>query len=419
MNEITIIGAGMAGLMAGWQAAKQGKKVKIVAKGWGATHWLSGCIDIVGYYPVDGTEVVENPVAAVKQIITDNPQHPYGLVGLDDIEAMISALKDECAAAGYPLHGELHRNWLLPSAVGTLRPTCLAPEMMIAGDMRQNSPLLIVGFKQLMDFFPNVVSDNLNKQGITAAQAMVDLRVLRERSFINPVILAEMLEQPAVQKELANQIKPHLGQAERVGFPSVLGMDQAMTVKKELERLLGRPVFEIPSLTPSVPGMRLHHILTQAIVSAGGRIENGMEAIGAKKENGKVTAVYTSTAARPHPHRSQQYILATGGILGGGITTNSDGDVREVVFDLPVTAPLKQVDWFHQDFLDKRGHPIYQSGLSVNKQFQPLDDGGQPVYGNVFAIGTTLAHCEAIRERSFEGVALATGYALARQLGAT
>jgi anaerobic glycerol-3-phosphate dehydrogenase len=47
--------------------------------------------------------------------------------------------------------------------------------------------------------------------------------------------------------------------------------------------------------------------------------------------------------------------------------------------------------------------------LTVNEAFQPVNGDG-PVYDNVYAAGTTLSHCEVIRERSFEGVAVATGY---------
>jgi hypothetical protein len=36
------------------------------------------------------------------------------------------------------------------------------------------------------------------------------------------------------------------------------------------------------------------------------------------------------------------------------------------------------------------------------------------VYENVLAAGTTLAHAEVIRERSREGVALATGYGVGK-----
>jgi glycerol-3-phosphate dehydrogenase subunit B len=172
---------------------------------------------------------------------------------------------------------------------------------------------------------------------------------------------------------------------------------------------LGRPVFEIPSLPPSVPGIRLHQIFKQAIERQGSFVYDGMEALRAESENGRITAVFTEAAARPRRHRFEKYVLATGGILGGGIVTNIDGEAREVVFDLPVNAPDSRLNWFKRQFMDKEGHPIYRSGLTVNEQFQPMNGNG-PVYENVYAAGTTLAHCEVIRERSFEGVALATGY---------
>ena len=74
-------------------------------------------------------------------------------------------------------------------------------------------------------------------------------------------------------------------------------------------------------------------------------------------------------------------------------------------------SPDSRLDWFRRDFLDKHGHPIYQAGIRINAQFQPVNGDNRPVYNNLFAAGTTLAGGEVIRERSFEGVAIATGYA--------
>lgn len=416
MNEVTVIGAGLAGLMAGWQAAKTGKKVQVIAKGWGATHWLSGCVDVLGYHPVDAPQAVTSPAESVADLIAEQPEHPYALVGQDGLAQALDAFQSLCDAAGYPLHGSLERNWLLPSGVGTFRPTCLAPEMMIAGDLSHDTPMLIVGLKQIMDFFSNIIADNLSEQGIPATHTTLDLPRLRERNFTTPTILAELMEEDDFLGELIAQLKPRLGSAERVGFPAVLGLDNSLKVKEKLEAALQRPVFEIPSLTPSVPGIRLHRILSEAIFHEGGRVDANMAAVGATSDNGRATAVLTETSARKLRHRAEKFVLATGGILGGGIVTDYTGGVREVIFDLPVSAPDSRIDWFHRDFLDRRGHPIYRSGLTVNEQFQPVNGDTTAVYDNVYAAGTTLAHCEVIRERSFEGVALATGYAVAQML---
>jgi glycerol-3-phosphate dehydrogenase subunit B len=408
-NDLLVIGAGLAGLMTAYQAAGRGQKVRVVAKGWGATHWHSGCIDVLGYYPVDAAGPVVDLKTAVSQLIADNPQHPYALVGLDGLQAALESLQALCAEAGYPLHGSLETNWLLPSATGTFRPTCLAPETMIAGDLHRDDPMLLVGFKQMPDFYPNIVAANLNKQGKEARHVTLNLPMLANRRFNNAVLTARMMEQPDLRTELVTALKPHLGEAARIGLPAFLGLHQAMMVKDALEQAFGRPVFEIPSLPPSVPGMRLHQIFKQAIERHGSFVYDGMEALRAEHENGRITAVLTEAAARPRRHRFEKYVLATGGILGGGITTNIDGEARELVFDLPVSAPDSRLNWFRQEFMHKEGHPIYRAGLTVNEAFQPVNGNG-PVYDNVYAAGTTLSHCEVIRERSFEGVAVATGY---------
>jgi glycerol-3-phosphate dehydrogenase subunit B len=410
IGDLLVIGAGLAGLSAAWRATVAGRKVRVVCKGWGATHWHAGCIDVLGYYPLDTQEAVVSPAEGIGRLIAAEPKHPYALLGLEQLDEALKAFQALCKEAHYPLQGSLERNWLLPSAVGTFRPTCLAPEMMTAGDLSSDAPMLLVGFRQLADFYPHLAADNLSLQGIPVGHVTLDLPALRDRNFTTSPILANLFEQPDFRAEVVDALKPHLGPAERVGFPAVLGLGQALAVKRDLEAALARPVFEIPGLPPSVAGMRLHSILVGAIEGQGGRVFDGMEAISSEGDNGQVTAVYTEAAARRRPHRFEDFILATGGILGGGLVADHLGRVSETVFDLPLEAPPSRLDWFKQAFLDGAGHPIYRAGLNVNSRFQPLDNEGRAVYENLYAAGTTLAHCEVIRERSFEGVALATGY---------
>jgi glycerol-3-phosphate dehydrogenase subunit B len=412
MGDVLVIGAGLAGLSAAWRAIGEGRAVRLICKGWGGTHWHAGCIDVLGYYPLDTAEAVVSPAEGVDRLIAAEPEHPYALLGLERLDEALNAFQRLCQEARYPLLGSLERNWLLPSAVGTFRPTCLAPEMMTAGDLNSDAPMLLVGFRQLADFYPHLAADNLSQQGVPAGHMTLDLPALSDRNFTTSVILANLFEQAAFRREVAEALKPHLGPAERVGFPAVLGLERAMAVKRDLEAALERPIFEIPGLPPSVPGIRLHAILVRAIEESGGRVFEGMEAISAEGENGRVTAVYTEAAARRRAHRFGRYILATGGILGGGLVADHQGRLSESVFDLPVQAPDSRLDWFRQDFLAGEGHPVYRAGLTVNEHFQPLDGGGRPAYENLYAAGSILAHCEVIRERSFEGVALATGYAV-------
>lgn len=409
-NDVLVIGAGLAGLATAWQASLHGKGVRVIAKGWGATHWHAGCVDVLGYWPVESDTAVPNPSAAIPELLAVNPQHPYALVGLAQLEAALDSLKQVCLEFGYPLGGSLVKNWRLPTAVGAARPTCLAPATMIAGDLDDDAPMLLVGFKQLPDFFAHVAADNLAQQGILARHVTLDLPALAGRNFTTAVNLARFMQQSDFRVAVVQAVKPHLGEAARVGFPAVLGLEEATAVHQDLQSQLGRPVFEIPGLPPSVAGMRLHRILKMAIEKNGGRVYDGMEAIGFEADGGRVTAVYTETSGRPRQHRYDQIVLATGGILGGGIVTNHAGEMCEVIFDLPLHTPENRLAWFRRDFLDKQGHPIYRTGVSVNENFQPMN--GRVVYQNLYAAGNTLAGFDSIVERSFDGVALATGFAV-------
>jgi len=416
MSSVLIIGAGYAGLTAGWQAAKRGHEVHVIAKGWGATHWLSGCVDVLGYQPIDNPDPVVSPAEALPGLLREQPHHPYGLIGVHKLGEALDAVSELCAAKGYPLHGSLDANWLLPSGVGTARPTCLAPTTMIAGDLRQSDPMLIVGFVQFNDFHAKLIADNLTSFGVPATDVTLDLPALGKRLFTNPTILALLMEEPAFRQELVDALRPLLGKAARVGFPSILGMKANLQVLQALERALERPIFEIPTLTPSVPGMRLQRILVQAIGEQGGRVTPGMEALEAASSNGRITAVYTETPTRKMPHRSDHFVLSTGGILGGGIVTDHAGHIRETIFDLPVAAPEDPLSWFRRDFMDSRAHPIYRSGIAVDERYQPVNGDKQVVYENLLCVGTTLAHAEVVRERSFEGVAIGSGFAAAQML---
>ena len=78
------------------------------------------------------------------------------------------------------------------------------------------------------------------------------------------------------------------------------------------------PVFEIPCLTPSVPGIRLHQILVRAIEDLGGEVRVGSKANCSEMRTETPITVWSEAAARQVDHSARACILATGGILGGG-----------------------------------------------------------------------------------------------------
>jgi glycerol-3-phosphate dehydrogenase subunit B len=141
-----------------------------------------------------------------------------------------------------------------------------------------------------------------------------------------------------------------------------------------------------------------------------------MEVVEVVAQNRQIGAVKTATSARPLTHTAHKFLLATGGILGGGFNSDHTGRCWEVIFNLPLTVPPERSQWFHHQFLHPEGQPVFAGGVPINDQLQPIDQNGEPVYRNLWAAGGVLAHADPIRERSLEGVAIATGFAAAHTL---
>lgn len=414
--DILIIGGGLAGLVTAWQAALRGKSVHLVTKGRGALYWGSGCVDILGITDRENNPNRKSLYQELQDFIQQNSHHPYAKIGLVEIQAALDALKSLCDTAGYPMYGSLERLWLLPSALGTLRLTCLAPETMIAGDLGRDDAILIVGFEQFLDFYPHLIAENLIYQGISARGLALDLPSLRKRRFVTGYVLAALFETPAFQQEVIDSLKSQIDGAARIGFPAILGINNATQIKRDMESALGLPVFEIPTLPPSIPGIRLQNILLEAIKRHGGQVSEGIEVKTATIEGNRIKAVWSESAARLLPHVADNFVLATGGFLGGGYYVGYNGYAHETVFNLPVSPRLAPSHWFDRQFLNTQGHPIFKIGIRTDALLRPLDASDKPIYENLYVVGGALGGYDGIRERSLEGVALASGYMAGKRL---
>jgi glycerol-3-phosphate dehydrogenase subunit B len=294
------------------------------------------------------------------------------------------------------------------------RPTLLAPQAQQAGDLQRGEPMVIVGLQGLRDFFPKLMAANLTKLGYQARAEFMPPTVITERRDFNTVHLAEAIDNPATAARLATSLKKVTQPGERVGVPAILGLHRHGEVWAQLQEQLGASVFEIPTLPPSVPGIRLFNALQDRLRQLGVRVEIGMEAIGFEAEARQIRWVTTATSARPLKQSADYFLLATGGILGGGFNSDHRGRFWEVIFNLPLTVPQDRARWFRQQFLHPDGQPVFAGGIPVNAKLQPVDQNGEAMYSNLWVAGGALAHADPIRERSLEGLAIATGMAAAQ-----
>jgi glycerol-3-phosphate dehydrogenase subunit B len=402
--DAVVIGTGTAGLTAAVRLAEGGARVCVLAKGVGSTHLAPGTIDVLGYAP----DRVEEPDRALAELVAARPDHPYALIGADAVGPALQWFCDQVANGphpGYLYEGSLERNHLLPTAVGVVRPSALVPETMAEGEVRSGEPVCVIGTRVLRDFHAALCAANLDAAGIAARAIEVEVEV--ERADANALGLAGRFDDADWRAAFAASLAPMLRADERVALPAVLGMRDPHGAWADLQRRLGRPVFEIPTLPPSVPGMRVFEVLRSALARAGGRLVLGSEVIGSERSEGRIAFVRAHAAGHDVRYHASWFVLATGGFASGAIELGSDWVVRDTVLGLPLRGvPGPDEQRFVGEYLAEQ--PMARAGIAV--------DGGLRAEGaeNVLVAGASLPGAVPWQEGSGEGIAVSSGYRAAQ-----
>ena len=404
MSDVVVVGAGLAGLAAALRSAEAGAKVTVLAKGVGSTHLGPGTIDVLGYMP----DRVEAPGDAIEALAEG---HPYATIGGEGVWAGVHWLREQFAApaaplAGYHFHGDLSANHLMPTAVGAAKPTAVVPVTMLAGDLRSGGPILVAGFRSLKDFYPDFLADNLRRAGHEARG--VTLRSVPERrADASPIAFARAFDDAGWRERLATELRGHLKAGdERVALPAVLGQEDPAGVWRDLQDKLGVDVFEVPTLPPSVAGIRVYRTLRDALRRAGGRIVINAQAVGGERENGRLTGVRAVASQRERTYAARWVVLASGGWASGGLELDSAWGARETVFGLPLShLPEPGAARFTSGYFDEQ--PMARAGVAVDARMRPVDGDLE----NLLVCGATVGGAAPWREKSGDGISVATGYA--------
>jgi glycerol-3-phosphate dehydrogenase subunit B len=405
--DAVVIGAGTAGLVAGTRLAQDGARVCVLAKGVGSTHLAPATIDVLGYAP----ERVDSPRPALEQLIAARPDHPYALLGTELVGAALSWFAQIVPSGplpGYVYGGSLEHNQLLPTAVGALRPSALVPETMANGEASGLNRVCIVGTPALRDFHPSLCAANLERAGIEARSVSLNLKL--ERADANTLGLARRFDDEKWRRQFCAELSLALRSEEAVGLPAMLGLRDPHEVLADVEHRLGRRVFEIPTLPPSVPGMRLYEILRSTLRAAGGRLVLGAEVVASDRDGERVTSVSTRAAGRDLTSVAPWFVLASGGFNSGGIELDSRWVTHERVLGLPLRGvPAEGEPRFVGRYLDEQ--PMARVGVAVDSDLRA--EGAE----NVLVAGAALPGAIPWREGSGEGIALASGYRAAQVVG--
>ena len=385
--DTVIIGGGIAGLLAALALVRNNRRVAVVSKGDPVCRLSTGCIDIL---KGDG------PLQAGIGNLPGN--HPYHLVGIDGISRATAFFTSIMNDAGLNYTGTPFENRWILSPAGTSRQTALVPGSMACGNVRTTEPLHLITFKGMKDFFPGYVTMRFHNADVNEFDAQ----------DASTLAIAAKFNNPGFQDTFARwlgQLKLPEG---KIGLPAVLGTRPDVFAK--LSRALGRDMFEIPTLPPSVPGLRLFNALKRSLQDAGADIFWGYAVKSIDHHAGVINAVTLETAGRGTCIRGRTFILGTGSFISGGLYAGRDGVLEERAFHLKPFAPENKRHWFNPDFFEA-GHEIEKSGIIVNNNFQPEASD----YENLFVCGSILAFSEIMKYGCGHGLAISTGVAAAQK----
>lgn len=416
-DDVCVIGGGLAGMTAALRAAREGARVRLLSHKKSTLRHASGLVDVLGY--ADG-ELVAEPFEALASL---PESHPYRRVGDDAVRAGLSLFDDVTGDAYQGAHTDA--NALVATHGGTVKPTARYPTRVAPGLASRERKTLLVGFDSLTAFDAPLAADHLAAAGVPGTTRGVtvefpgefraDSRVTRfARALDNDEPVETASGSTPVRRALARATKPRLGDAERVGFPAVLGEEESREVRESLESQLGIDVFEVPMGPPSLLGLRLEALFERALDEAGVRRTTGNPVVDFNAGDARIQSVSTDRNGRRVPFHADEFVLATGGLVGKGIDSNRDG-VVEPVFDCHVPHPNDRYEWF--DDAAFGDHPFARFGVGVDKELRPLDDNRTVEYDNLRAVGGVLGGADFAAEKSGSGISLATGHAAGRAAG--
>lgn len=394
--ETIIIGGGLSGLLSGIALAEQGKKVAIISAGQSALHFSSGSFELF-----DGAE---NPLEGIAALAEE---HPYKKIGVEAVERYADAVMGIFSRAGIKCSGDKRRNHFRITPIGMVKSAWLTLDDYATFDSAEKMPwrrVALVNFDGYIDFYPKFLESGFAKRGVECDTYTISLKEfehLRESTTeMRATNIARVMTGDILAK-IAQELKGRIGDAEVLFMPAVFGMfdDEAVTTLRSLVRV---PLYFVPTMPASVPGVRTQLQLKSYFQKLGGVYLLGDNVKGGVMENGRLKSISTMNHDDME-FEADSFVLATGSFFSHGLIASQER-IYEPIFGLDVVADEHRSQWYDKDLYAHQPYMGY--GVKTDSNLRCMLAGES--IENLYAVGSVLASQNAIVDGTGGGVAITT-----------
>ncbi|NBI12233.1 glycerol-3-phosphate dehydrogenase subunit GlpB [[Haemophilus] felis] len=423
--DVAIIGGGLAGLVCGITLQEQGKRCVIINNGQAAIDFSSGSLDLLGHLP-NGKQIIDFQ-QDYEDLVQQAPQHPYSIIGKEKVIEKVHQFEKLAQNLNLSLIGSFEQgNHFRVTPLGGLRPTWLSPNSVPSVKANNSFPykkIIVLGVEGYHDFQPQLLADNLVQQTqfahceiSTGYLNIPQLDQLRQNSReFRSVNIAQLLEHKLAFQDLVSEIKDAAKDAEAVFLPACFGLDtqEFFSTLKQATKL---ELFELPTLPPSLLGIRQHKQLTEYFKSLGGFMMNGNKVVKADIDNHKITCVYTQLHQEV-PIKADNFVLATGSFFSKGLVAEFE-KIYEPIFALDMFEQdnfniKDRLTWTNSRFSSSQ--PYHSTGVIIDTHCRAQKDN--QFFENLYAIGNIVGGFNGIELGCGSGVAIVTALVTAEKIG--
>ena len=421
--DVAIIGGGLAGLTCGIALQQRGKRCVIINNGQAAIDFASGSLDLLSRMP-DGS-VVENINENLTALRTALPAHPYSLLGAEKVIAKAQDFERLANALNLDLIGSSEKNHWRVTGLGSLRGAWLSPNSVPTVQGNETFPhkrIAVLGIEGYHDFQPQLLAANLvlNPQFVHCEVTSGFLNIpqldeLRQnaREF-RSVNIAQLLEHKLAFNDLVSEIIESAQGANAVLLPACFGLEnqEFMNALRDATKLA---LFELPTLPPSLLGMRQRIQLRRKFESLGGLMINGDSALNAHFEGDRVHCIKTRLL-EDEEIIADNFVLAAGSFFSKGLVSEFD-KIYEPVFESDIIGvegfnEKDRFSWTNHRFANPQ--PYQSAGVAINEHCQ-VQKRGQ-FLANLYATGNVIGGFNALELGCGSGVAVVTALAVADEI---